>query len=78
MESTGMRREERLRQARQRGLGRHEAIALASGLLRELERYLARRQSRRYHTDFDDLLDTLLPGLALALQLLAEEEAVLE
>jgi len=73
-----IRSETRLQQARQRRLGRQEAIDLSSGLLRELERHLACRQNRRYHTDFDDLLDTLLPGLALALQLLIEEEAVLE
>jgi hypothetical protein len=78
METTPIRREARLQQARHRRLGRQEAIDLSSGLLRELERYLARRQRQRYHTDFDDVLETLLPGLALALQLLSGEGVELE
>jgi hypothetical protein len=66
------------KQAREQGLDRPEAIARSSRLLRELDTYLVRRRKRRYHTDFDDLLDALLPGLALALQLLAEEAAAFE
>jgi len=76
MNSTAM--EKWVKQAHQQGLDRREAVARSSRLLRELDAYLVRRQKRGYHTDFDDLLDTLLPGLALALQLLIEEEAVLE
>jgi hypothetical protein len=76
MNSTAM--EKRVKQAHELGLDRREAVARTSRLLRELDAYLARRQNRRYHTDFDDLLNTLMPGLALALQLLIEEEAVLE
>lgn len=75
MGARGMSREERIQQARQAGYGRREAIALSSGLLRELEDYLVRRQGRKRHTDFDDFLDAHLPGLALALQLLADEGA---
>jgi hypothetical protein len=70
--------EERLKQAQELGLDQHEAIALSSRLLRELESYLDRRHKRGYHTDFDDLLATLLPGLALAISLLLSKEAVIE
>ena len=63
-----------LKQAHELGLGRREAVQCSSRLLRELDGYLARRRNRRYHTDFDDLLGVLLPGLALALELLADEE----
>jgi hypothetical protein len=68
----------RLTQAAEQGLDRHQAIASSSRLLRELEAYLARRRRRGYHTDFDDLFETLLPGLALSLHLLSEQEAMLE
>lgn len=72
------RHDKRLQQAHERGLDRKQAMAFTSRLLDELEAYLQRRQRRHLHTDFDDLLETLLPGLALALQLLGVEEASLE
>jgi hypothetical protein len=64
--------EERLLQAQERGLGHDEAIAFSSRLFRELDSYLQRRQRKHYHTDFDDVLDTLLPGLALLLHLFTQ------
>ena len=63
--------EKRLQQAWQQVLGQQQAVALCSRLLRELDAYLERRQRRHSHTEFDDLLDGLLPGLALAIHLLA-------
>jgi hypothetical protein len=73
MNSTAM--EKWVQQAHELDLDRPEALARSSRLLRELDTYLARRRNRRYHTEFDDLLASLLPGLALALQLLSEEES---
>jgi hypothetical protein len=70
--------EERVQQAHDQNLGQIEAIALCSRLHRELESYLERRRKRRYHTDFDDLLDDLLPGLAMAISLLEGREALVE
>ncbi len=69
--------QERLEEARQRGFDRLQAIASAAGLLRELERYVARREHQGRHTTFDEMLDATLPGLALAIALLrGQNEAV--
>ena len=73
MNSTAM--EKWVQQAHELGLDRPEALARSSRLLRELDAYLTRRRNRRYHTEFDDLLASLLPGLALSLQQLLEEGA---
>jgi hypothetical protein len=74
---TGKTWQVRLQQAQQRGFDRLQAIAGAAGLLRELERYVARRERQGRHTDFDEMLEACLPGLALAIALLrGQDEAV--
>jgi hypothetical protein len=70
--------DERLEQAHDMSLGLHDAIHLSTHLLEELGNYLERRQRRRIHTSFDDLLNDLLPGLALAIHLLADKETPVE